>query len=104
MPRYISDCRTRGRRIYVMTETELTNLKESILKGSDDGVSHLKESGFWTLSIAQCFLKEHNVSEKGSVPILGTIKVAPTLLGPLERASLNQVIQYSSYNKREMVV
>jgi hypothetical protein len=88
-----------------MTETELTNLKESILKGSDDGVSHLKESsGFWTLSIAQCFLKEHNVSEKRSVPILRAIKVAPTLLGPLERASLNQVMQYSSYNKREMVV
>jgi hypothetical protein len=35
------------------------------------------------------FSQEHNVSETGSVPILGTIKVAPTLLGPLERASLN---------------
>jgi hypothetical protein len=29
----------------------------SILKGSDDGVLHSKESDFWTLSIVQCFLK-----------------------------------------------
>jgi hypothetical protein len=29
----------------------------SILKGSDNGVLHLKELGFWTLSIVQWFLK-----------------------------------------------
>jgi hypothetical protein len=39
----------------------------SILKGSNNGVLPLIESGFWTLSIIQCFPKKHNVSETGSV-------------------------------------
>jgi hypothetical protein len=39
----------------------------SILKGSDNGVLPLIDSGFWTLSIIQCFPKKHNVSETGSV-------------------------------------
>jgi hypothetical protein len=35
-----------------LNELESNN---SILKGSDDGVLHLKESCLWTFSIIQCF-------------------------------------------------
>jgi hypothetical protein len=46
--------------------------------------------GFWTLSIVRC-LKEHDVSEIGSVSVLRYKggKRTPTQLGPLERANLN---------------
>jgi hypothetical protein len=35
------------------------------------------------------FSEKHNVSETDLFPSSGKIKVVPTLLGPLERASLN---------------
>jgi hypothetical protein len=65
----------------------------SILKGSEDGVMHFEESCFWTLSIIQCFFFKNDVSETDScfhlrVKTIGE-GVAPTLWGPLERASLN---------------
>jgi hypothetical protein len=61
----------------------------SILKGSDEGVLHLKQSGFWTLSIVQCFLRNATFRKLNLFPSSGKMKVAPTLLGPLERASLS---------------
>jgi hypothetical protein len=59
------------------------------LKGSDDGILHLKETGFWTLSILEGFLKNMTFRKLDPFPYSGKKKVAPTLLGPLERASLN---------------
>jgi hypothetical protein len=70
--------------------------RKSILMGSDDGVQHSELLSFWTLSIVQYSrnpkkkIREHNVSETGSVSVLrsgggGT----PSLLGPLEIANLN---------------
>jgi hypothetical protein len=47
----------------------------------------VKESGFWTMSIVR-FLK--NMFRKLDLfPSSGKMKVAPTLLGPFERASLS---------------
>jgi hypothetical protein len=60
----------------------------SLLKGSGDGVLHLKESCFWTLSIV-CFLKITALRKLDFFPSSGKIMMAPILLGPFERASLN---------------
>jgi hypothetical protein len=71
-----------------------------ILKSSDDGVLlHFKESCFWTLSIVQCFLKNTTFRKLDLFPSSGKIKVAPTLLGPLERASLNHWIEAGRWPK-----
>jgi hypothetical protein len=63
-----------------------SNVQKSILKGSDDGALHLKESGFWALSVAR-FLKNTTFLKKDLFPSSGKMKLAPTLLGPLERVS-----------------
>jgi hypothetical protein len=64
---------------------------ESILKDSDNGAGllHFKESGFWTLSTVHCFLKNATFRKLDLFPSSGKMKVVLTLLGPLERASLN---------------
>jgi hypothetical protein len=66
----------------------------SVLKGSDDGVVHLEESCFWTLSIVQRFIfKETTFRKLALLPSSGKKKggegVAPTLWDPLERASFS---------------
>jgi hypothetical protein len=62
--------------------------------GSDDGVQHSDLLSFWTLSIVQYSkkIREHNVSETGSVSVLRSREGerTPSQLGPLERANLNQ--------------
>jgi hypothetical protein len=50
---------------------------------------NLKELGLWTLSIVQCFLKNTTYRKLNMFPSLGKNKVAPTLLGPLQRGSLS---------------
>jgi hypothetical protein len=60
-----------------------------ILKGTDNGVLHLKKSGFWTLPIVQCFLKNATFRKLDLFPSSGKIMAVPTLLGPFERANLN---------------
>jgi hypothetical protein len=63
-----------------------------VLKGFDDAVMRFEESCFWTVSIVECFFFKKSfgnwlcfrlqVKKRGG-------GVAPTLWGPLERASLN---------------
>jgi hypothetical protein len=54
----------------------------TILKCSDDGVLHLKESWFWTFSIVRCFPQNTTYRKLDLVPSSGKMKVAPTVLGP----------------------
>jgi hypothetical protein len=56
-----------------------------LLKGSDDGILHLKDSYFWTLSIVQCFLKNTSFRKQDLFPSSGKVKVGPSLLGPFLR-------------------
>jgi hypothetical protein len=66
----------------------------SILKGFDDGVMHFEESCFRTLSIVQCFFfKKTTFRKLALLPSSGKKRgrVAPTLWGSLQRASLNHL-------------
>jgi hypothetical protein len=72
--------------------THAVHIFKPILKGSDDGVLHLKESGFWTLSVIQCFLKNTTYRKLDLFPSSGKMKVAPALLGPT-----GAVIEASSF-------
>jgi hypothetical protein len=66
----------------------MTKISTSVLlKGSDDGALHLKESCF--SSIVKRFLKNKTFRKLDLFPSLRKIKVTRTLLGPLERAGLN---------------
>jgi hypothetical protein len=64
--------------------------REVTLKGSDDGVIiHFEESCCRTLSMVQCFSLK-TFRRLALLPSSGWGEgVAPTLWGPLERASLN---------------
>jgi hypothetical protein len=57
------------------------------INGSDDGVLYLKESVFLTFSIVQCFDKNTTFRKLDVYPSSVKIKVAPTLLGPLQRGA-----------------
>jgi hypothetical protein len=70
--------------------------QNAFLKGSDDGVFHFRESCLWTLSIVQCFFLPKNAASRklGLFPSSRKTKVASTLLGLLERASLSRWVQW----------
>jgi hypothetical protein len=55
-------------------KTTLDIQRESILKGSDDGVLRLKERRFWTLFIVQCFLKNTTFRKQDLFPSSGKKK------------------------------
>jgi hypothetical protein len=72
------------------------------MKVTDDGVMHFEESCFRTLSIVQRFSLETTFRKLTLLPSSGKKGgegVAPTLWGPLERASLNH---WSSEKHRTM--
>jgi hypothetical protein len=52
----------------------------TILKCSDDGVLHLKESCFWTFSIVRCFPQNTTYRKLDLFPSSGKMKMAPTVL------------------------
>jgi hypothetical protein len=97
-------------RMYLSLTTLLSHillwpvLGVSVLKGSDDGVMHVEESCFRTLSIVQCFFFK-NVSEAGSASVFrrlalskGPHRVGATPFPPLllpedgSRASFRNVV------------
>jgi hypothetical protein len=64
------------------------------------GQTLLKESYFWTLSIVQCFLKNTTLRKVDLFPSSGKIKVAPTLLVPLEKLASIQWSKQIQFPKR----
>jgi hypothetical protein len=60
-------------------------------------LEHLELLGLWTLSIVR-YSKEQNISETGQFPSSGDRGwEAPTLLGPLERATLSHWETYNTW-------